>query len=532
MHYGAAMLVTSRAASGRTLVLLALILLAAGAVLMNAGHGLVFFYDEWDFILRRRGMSTDVLLNGHNGHLSIVPIALYKVMLQTFGLDHYWPYRLLLVALHLTACGLLFILLRARVGEVAALCGTAVVAVLGFAADDLVWAFQIGFVGSAAAGLGMLVALDRRTSGADLAAGALLLLSLASSSIGVPFLVVAIVQIVLERDARRFARVVAGPLVVYGAWRLGYGESDLRTANIDDAPAYAFGMLSAAVGGLTGIGGAVGPTLSLAAVGALLWGIAQRPPTARLLGLLAGALSLWGLTALARAGLADPQSARYVYASAVLVVLMGAELWPTGRVLSGRAIPLAMAIAAIAVVGNLLPLNARALEIRGWSAVIRTQLTAVEIAGDRTPKDFQPTPQYSPQILGGQYLSAVSAFGSPAHEEAEVLGWPDRDRHMIDETLATLTPPVARAVEPPDRDACSVASKEGVQLALAGASTIVDVRDGRAAALRLRRYSTRPVGRVIATIPDGAAIAVATTRDEGTRPWIFVPSAPVRSCSS
>src|SRR5436305_3106217 len=49
-----------------------MLLFAAAVVLLYAGRHLTFFYDEWDYVLGRRGSSVAAYLDPHNGHLSAV----------------------------------------------------------------------------------------------------------------------------------------------------------------------------------------------------------------------------------------------------------------------------------------------------------------------------------------------------------------------------------------------------------------------------------------------------------------------------
>ena len=56
--------------------------LAAGAGpgfdrgLLSLSRDLTFFLDEWDFLLHRRGFAADVLLDPHNEHIAVLPIAI------------------------------------------------------------------------------------------------------------------------------------------------------------------------------------------------------------------------------------------------------------------------------------------------------------------------------------------------------------------------------------------------------------------------------------------------------------------------
>src|SRR5438552_1915040 len=91
-------------------------LTGTGAILLWLGRGTTFFYDEWNFVERRRTGVIRPLLEGHNGHLSAGPVIVYRVLFATAGLRHYAPYRLTLIGLHLLCAVLVFVLVRGRLG--------------------------------------------------------------------------------------------------------------------------------------------------------------------------------------------------------------------------------------------------------------------------------------------------------------------------------------------------------------------------------------------------------------------------------
>jgi len=138
-------------------------LVAGGVLIYQVGRGTTFFYDEWNFILERRTGGLDAFLRPHGGHWSTVPVAVYRVLFALVGLRHYGAYRATLIGFHLACCVLLFMIARRRVGAMLALLPTILLIFLGSAWQDLLWPFQIGYLGSIAAGLASLLALDART---------------------------------------------------------------------------------------------------------------------------------------------------------------------------------------------------------------------------------------------------------------------------------------------------------------------------------------------------------------------------------
>jgi hypothetical protein len=234
--------------------LLALAMLIAAVAILHQGRGTLPFFDEWNFIVERRGHSLDTLLRAHNGHLVAAPLLLYKLLLQIAGLTHYWLFRAVLVALHLLVGLGVFALARRRVGDVGALVAASLVLFCFAAADDLLWAFQISFLLAMAFGVWMLVGLESGRFRGDLLACVCLAGTLASAAIGLPFALAAVV--IIGSDKRRLQRawVVAIPLLLFALWYLAYGVSELKIGNAPVVPHFAAEMASNASGGLVGLG--------------------------------------------------------------------------------------------------------------------------------------------------------------------------------------------------------------------------------------------------------------------------------------
>ena len=118
-------------------------------------------------------------------------------------------------SLHALVAALLFAYTRKRVGDLLALAAAAVVLFLGTAWPDVLWPFQIGFLSSLAAGIGALLALDREDRRGDVIAAVLLGVALASSSLGLPLLAAAALEVLGRPDRRSRWWIVAAPAVLY-----------------------------------------------------------------------------------------------------------------------------------------------------------------------------------------------------------------------------------------------------------------------------------------------------------------------------
>ena len=121
---------------------------AAGVLILHLGRGTTWFYDEWSWILQRRTGSLDDFLANHNGHLNLLPIVAYKASWAFFGLDNYTPLRVLAIVLHIATCVLLFVYARRRAPVWLAVALTVMVLFVGRAWSDLLWPFQITYVGA------------------------------------------------------------------------------------------------------------------------------------------------------------------------------------------------------------------------------------------------------------------------------------------------------------------------------------------------------------------------------------------------
>lgn len=221
--------------SQRPWLLIHLVLLAAAAAVLTwANRGQWFFGDEWEFLVNRGFAGARLSLwYPHNEHWSTLPILVYTLLRNTVGLGSYWPYIAVLIAVHLVLTHLLWrVMLRSGVLPAVATVAAAVFSVLGAGAENLLWAFQIGFVGSVALGwAGALVAAapDRRPARRDIWAVLLLVGSLMCSGIGIPMVVIAVVAAWTSSRALWRPLVVGGvPTVVFLIWYLTVGRVPLK----------------------------------------------------------------------------------------------------------------------------------------------------------------------------------------------------------------------------------------------------------------------------------------------------------------
>jgi len=357
--------------------LLGLAMLGTVVVVYRLGHGLTFHGERWDDLVNRRGWGVGTFLEPHDGGLSLVPVALFRLV-RAIGLGDYGVYRALLLLAHCACVALVFILLRRRLDPLFALAGALAVLFLGRAWPVLLVPERISYLLGIAFGLGLLLALEGRRDGL---AAVLLTGALASSTVGLVFAVVALVELAVGRDgpASRYW-VGLAPLVLYGVWALAYGNpatagtsvgaGTLVHANFPGVPAYLADGVAAAFGALTGL--AVEWGRPLAVVTAVVVGVQLSrgaPLTARLLGLLVAAGAYWAVLGLFRGQVIAATDARYVYFGAVVIVLVAGEVF-AGAEAGRRSLALLAGLLAVAAVASYGVVRDAARSLRAASGAV------------------------------------------------------------------------------------------------------------------------------------------------------------------
>ncbi len=298
---------------GAEWVVLGAVLMAAFVYLAWETRGNTLWFDEWEWLVNRRSGGVHTFLEPHNQHLSLVPVAIFKLLFSTAGLDDYRPYRAVVIGLHLLCAVLLYVLARRRVGPWLALLPALCLICFGPGWQNFLWPFQIGWLASLAAALGALLALERSDLRGDLAAAALLAVSLGSSGLGLAVAVGLFAELAWTRASRRRLWVVIAPMILYGLWYARYGESGSALAAPWKIVGFAANAAASAVGALAGLSGSVIPDKG----GSLAWGrpltvlavlvlvasiVRGRGVTPRLIGLISTAVAFWLLTGLGRGG--------------------------------------------------------------------------------------------------------------------------------------------------------------------------------------------------------------------------------------
>jgi hypothetical protein len=309
--------------------------LVASVAILWLARSFTFYFDEWTFILSAPDWTWATYLQPHNVHPVMLTRAIYAALFATVGLHSYLPYMGVLLALHAASVVLLFEVVRRRAGDLVGLGATALLIVLGAGWEDLLWAFQIQFIGSVACGLGMLLALQGQPRRRNrFLAAALLTASLMFSGVGLFFGVAAAVQLAATPGRRRDLLWLAPVAVALGAWFLAFGRSAAPItppsfADIAAAlPLYVIWGLGASAGGLIGVGGSAGlAVLALAGLAVAVGWRRAGKVDAFGLGIAAGLVTFYAVTGLVRVQFGYEQSgaSRYSYPGAVFWLLLLAD---------------------------------------------------------------------------------------------------------------------------------------------------------------------------------------------------------------
>jgi len=517
----------------------------SAAMLFALTSGQTFFQDTWAFLLDRQDFSADAFLKPHNEHIAVIPAAINKLLVATFGMTTALPEQVVMTVAVLGAAALLFVYVRRRLGPWGALIAAVLFLYLGPAWADMIWPFQLAFVGSALFGLAMLLALDRGDRRGDVAACVFLTLSTGFSSLGLSFLAAAVVDILLRRRSHGLSRVylVAIPAMLYAAWWIGWGheaERHVTLTNVLTSPRYVLEGAASAVEALLGLNkagpdAAVPPEWGLPILIALIvlvvYGQIRRPGVSlRFWPVVAAAATNWFLEAFNSIPGREAYQNRYMYAGALFVLLLAAELLRDMRI-TRRGLLVAGGVTLAAVSVNLIAFREGGRWLDDQTLFTRADLGAIEIASRTVDPGFSLTPEIAGTgslaiVQAGQYLQAVNDHGSPAYDIEELAMAPPVARRQADIVLSAALP-----VSVTVRDqAPALANRRCVELAGGEASrftevplppglTTIDLAPGPAAEVSLRRFATGEFPVALDRTRGDTVTLLRIPRDESSRRW-------------
>ncbi len=440
-------------------MILGLAMVCSAAAILWVTRGESLLGDEWGFFASYPGFHPKAMLGPRVGHLQLVEILLYKGVFALFGPSGV-ALRLILVSLILLCGGLVYELVRRRVGAWLAL-GPAVL-VLSFGAGGETYASTLGItiVLTIVAGLGVLLCLERRDRAGDIGACLLLGAGLATYGPALAFAASAAAAILLAGNRPDWRRVwVFGvPLLLYLAWRVwappGVGDdAQVTLQNLVHLPSSMLDSIAAALAAMTGlfrVAGEDAPSVIPLGWGqvllvALVFGTAlllrrRRMPVGRWIWvMLAMPLVYWAAVGAVTSAARPPPAARYQLLSVIFLVLVYAQL-AAGTRIAPRAVAVVLAVFGLGALANVGALATFGQRFRANSEENRAELAALELVRGRVDPSFsvEPTAGTSiPDLLipAGQYFAAADAHGSPAMSLARLRASPDYVRRAADAEL-------------------------------------------------------------------------------------------------
>lgn len=524
-------------------VLLGAALLASAVLLLTLTSGTTFFQDTWAYLLDRQDFSADAFLVPHNEHIVLIPVAIEKLLVEVFGMGSAVPERVVMVLILLTTAVLVFAYVRRRTDPWLALFAAVLLLFLGAAWPILLWPFEIALAGSVMAGVGMLLALERDDRRGDVAACALLVVSIGFSSLGLCFVAAAAVDIFLRRRTRglRRAYVAAVPLLLYAGWYVGWGhaaETHVTLDNILKSPVYVLDGFASSVDGLLGltpfdVSNQVEPVwgrpILIGLIVLVIYGQIRKPGfSLRLWPVAAVAASYWLLAAFNFFPGREAVSSRYAYAGAVFVLLLAAELLRGVRISRG-ALWVGGVVTVAAVASNLVSLKMGADWFDEQAEFTRADLGAIEIARDTVDSGFTLVPEIAgtsslPIVSAGKYFEAADAHGTPAYSPGELASAPEIARRQADIVLVHALPlsteQLMRTGLPPAAECTRLAAGSGVSdVRLSPGVVRISVSPGPETAIRLRRFAVGEYPVQAEQTRGGTTTVLTIPRDTSTRPW-------------
>jgi len=518
-------------------MVLAGLMVLASALMLYLGRGLNFYADEWLFIMYRDGHDVTNFISSYAGHLLLWPTAVYAFLFHAVGLHHYFVYRIVGIPLFLACALLVYLLARRRIGDVAALAPAGLLLFLGSGWMDILWPMQIVYTGALAFGMGALLALEREDLAGDTLSCLSLTICLGWSALGLPFVPGVATGLLVRRRFWRSVWVVAVPAALYMLWAVTYGEQHVVYALLGEMPHYLLKIAGTGIAGIGGLPNAVGPFLLIPfAVLVAIRLRALRWDSALAWEALVMAIAFWVLTALARIQVHEAASPRYVYPSAVFLLLLAVGLAPRGMP-SRRATAVVLVLAALCLPLNLVELGHGRDKLKSVTDVVSAELGAMQLARE------QVSPEYSPQLDGfvdvvvaGPFFAATDRYASsPVDTPAEIAAAPEQARRRADATsIAALRVRLNDGGGAGPRRSCVVARGSGAEVAAPAAAAAVSIESlGAPARVGVRRFASR-YRQLPQAVPRGSRRLLAIPVDaESARPWwVEVTSArgPLRVC--
>ena len=459
--------------------------------------------DDWR--LFQRGSTPGDYFKPFNGHLSVVPIGIYRLLLEIFGLGSALPLRLVALASLAAVAITMYFVVRSRVGPALGL----------VAAGEMLWSATLPLAPATfnhwlalAAVIFCSWPLTRESPSGDIALGLALAFALCSSGVGVAGAAACLGYTALSRAPLRRWLVVIGPTAAWAAWwLLASGERSRSSRSATESLGYLRHGVSASFRALAFGNRNLGILLVALFAANLIWRLRKGPRNARHeLSWCAALLAWWLGLAYSREG-TDALVFRYELVGSAFVILGALPAHrPTwaGRKMNSRGV----VAAAIVVAGLLVYENHNAIfgdadRLSRNGAEVRQQLVVANLGRDIVP-DSTRLPLVRAPV--GVYRALTHEFGTPdgtstTHPDARIVAL------GAIRPIETSRRPVGRCVP------------VGFSYLLPPTSTTRLRAESGDVHVRLRRFGRDWVS--IGVIRDGTTSLIDLPGLQASKPWIL-----------
>jgi hypothetical protein len=297
------------------------------AAILWIGRSQWFFGDDWAILAPHLD---GAIMLPHVGHWNLIPAVVFQGVRDWLGLGSYLPFLALAVLAHLAVAHLGWrILLRVGTHPWVATLLSILVMLLGGGSENILWAFQFGFMGAVALGLAVLLLLDRARL-TPVSCVAIILLSLLApmfSGTAIPVLAAAAIVGWIRHGFVRTLLLLLPTAVSYLLWfaliARNHEPASEGITSIGGALLYAGGMYGGGLGrALPWIGLGLIPAVALVIWFAVTVRRRMLSPAAPAYAMVIGSVVFVALTTWSRSSLGVSGSAaqRYAYVTLALTL--------------------------------------------------------------------------------------------------------------------------------------------------------------------------------------------------------------------